>query len=219
MPGLGRVVPPARHHRDHREEHRLVERQPPAEPGADLGDVAVARTRHVGAELEVARVLGRLAADDPRPGGADRPAVVVAGGVPVHVLPHRGGEGVVGRHVLPDPLHVVAAERLEVGAEEPGAGHVLLGLAVQARMDRVVGPLEQPELAVLRQLEARVPVVLAGEADQPPRGHHDRGGDVVLHLHLVGGDEVLPQLVGAPGAVARRARSGDSWRPACGPRT
>ena len=65
-------------------------------------------------------------------------------------------------------------------------------------MDRVVGPLEQPELAVLRQLEARVPVVLAGEADQPARGDHDRGGDVVLHLHLVGRDEVLPQLVGPP---------------------
>ena len=46
-----------------------------------------------------------------------------------------------------------------------------------------------------------MPVVLAGEADQPARGDHDRGGDVVLHLHLVGRDEILPQLVGPPRPV------------------
>ena len=46
-----------------------------------------------------------------------------------------------------------------------------------------------------------MPVVLAREADQPARGHHHRRGDVVLHLDLVGGDEVLPQLVRPPGAV------------------
>ena len=68
-------------------------------------------------------------------------------------------------------------------------------------MNGVVGPLEEPELAVLRQLEARVPVIFARQSDQALRGNHHRGGDVVLHLHLVGRDEVLPQLVGPPGAV------------------
>ena len=108
-------------------------------------------------------------------------------------------------------------ERLEVRAEEARAGHVLLGLPVEAGVDRVVGPLEEAELAVLGELEARVAVVLSGEADEPARRHDHRGGDVVLHLHLVGRHEVLAELVGAPGAVLLAARRAGSCRPACGP--
>ena len=53
-----------------------------------------------------------------------------------------------------------------------------------------------------------MPVVPAGQAEQLARGHHDRRGDVVLHLHLVGRDEVLPQLVES--ATRRRASTPDA---------
>ncbi len=49
-----------------------------------------------------------------------------------------------------------------------------LGLLVEAAVDRVVGPLEEAVLAVLHELEARVAVVLAGQAGEPPRRHDDR---------------------------------------------
>ncbi len=195
------VVPPAREHADHREQHRRVQRQPAVESRAHLRDVAIARARQVRPNLQVARVPGRLAVDQPRLGRADRVPAVGPRGVPGHVRAHRRREGIVQRHLLDDAPRVSRGERLEVRAEEPGPRHVLLGLAVEAGMDGVVGALEQPELAVLRQLEAGMPVVLAREADEPARRHHHRGGDVVLHLDLVGGDEVLPQLVRPPGAV------------------
>ena len=151
--------------------------------------------------LQVAWILAARAADEPRLGRADRVAAVGTRRVGGHVLAHRLGKGIVHRHVLDDPLRIVPRERLKIRAEEPGPRHVLLRLAVEPGVDRVVGALKEPELAVLGELEARVSVVLAREPDQPARLDHHGGGDVVLHLHLVGRDEVLPQLVRPPGAV------------------
>src|SRR4029079_16201064 len=104
----------------------------------------------IGPELEIARVLGALPADQPGLRRADGEAAVVAGGVPGNVLTRRKGERVVHRDVLDDLLRVLPGERLEVGAEQAEAGHVFFSLAVEPGMNRVVGTLEQPELTVLR---------------------------------------------------------------------
>ena len=94
----------------------------------------------------------------------------------------------------------VDRERLEVGKEISRAGDVRLRLRVDAAVDRVVGPLEQQALAVRHQLDARVVVFRIEIVQRFARQHH-RGRDVVLHLHLVGGIEIRPQLVDPPGAV------------------
>ena len=67
-------------------------------------------------------------------------------------------------------------------------------------MNGVVGPLEQQRLAILHQLHAGI-AILGIEVVQALARQHDRRGDVVFHLHLVGGIEIRPQLVDAPGAV------------------
>ena len=178
-----------------------MEREPATEPRPHLRDVPVARLREVRTQLQVPRILGRLSTDETGLGRADGVTIVLASRVPSHVLAHRLREGIVDRHVLDEALRIVPRERLKIGAEEPRTRHVFLGLSVEAGMDRIVRTLEEPELAVLRQFEAGVTVILAGEADQPTREYDHGGRDVVLHLHLVGRDKVLPQLVRAPCAI------------------
>ena len=90
---------------------------------------------------------------------------------------------------------------LEVGEENAGAGDVRFRLLVHAAMDGVVGALEEQALAVGHQLNARVGILRVEIFEAGPRQHHRRG-DIVFHLHLLGGVEIGPQLVNAPGAVA-----------------
>ena len=78
-------------------------------------------------------------------------------------------------------------------------------------MDRVVGPLEQPVLAILDELVAqrilvsREQLLPDGAAAQGLGRHDDRGGDVVLGLDLCRGGEILPHLERPPRAAGLKA--------------
>jgi hypothetical protein len=110
-------------------------------------------------------------------------------------------------HVLGDVAHVVGLEGLKVGAEEPRIGHVLFGLSIHAGVNRVVGPLKQAKLAIVADLEAGVPVVLLRQAEELVARHDHRSGDVVLHLHFVGRQKILAQLVRPPSAARIEAHA------------
>ncbi len=68
-------------------------------------------------------------------------------------------------------------------------------------MNCIVGPLEQEHFAVAYQLDAGIGV-LGIQVGETFAGQHHGGGDIVLELNFVGGKEVGPKLVDAPGAVA-----------------
>ena len=82
--------------------------------------------------------------------------------------------------------------------------HILFGLLVEAAMNRVVRALEQAVFAVAHQLDGRVVTFRRGVGQHCARDDH-RGADVVFHLHLFGGDEILAHLEHAPCAFFREA--------------
>ena len=75
---------------------------------------------------------------------------------------------------------------------------------IEAAMDGVVGALEEQALAIADELHAGVGI-FGVEVIELLAREDARGGDVVLHLHLVGGSEIGPELVDAPGAIAIEA--------------
>jgi hypothetical protein len=155
---VGRIVAAAGEHADDREDEILGRGDLSVEARTHVGDVAVARACHVGAELKVARILGGLTADQAWLRRADRVAAT-ARGVSRNVALHRLGELVVECHVLDDVLSVRRRERLEIRAEEALRAHVGFRLLVEAGVDRVVRSLEQAPFAIFRDFQAGVAVV------------------------------------------------------------
>ena len=196
-PGFRRIVAPAGEDRVHRGAHRRAQGQLAVEAGPDLGDVLAHRVRQVRADLEVARVLRRLAVHQPGVGGGDHGDAVP--GRLLQALAHGGGELRQGQDILHHIRQGLPLERLVVGHEVAVLGHLQLRLLVEAGDDGVVRALEQAVFAVLGELDA-VPGLQhpGGTAVHIARRDHHGGGDVVLHLHLLRGDEVLAQLEGPP---------------------
>ena len=167
---------------------------------AHFRGVLADRVGDVRAQLQITRILRRLAVDEARTGGRNhrfaRPGSSAeefshwrSVGVQAHDVVDLGGQGFAGK-------------RFEVGHEIAGQRHVGLGLLVVAGDDRVVRSLEQTHFAIVRELDAACriePQLAAGERGD---GSHHRRGDVVLHLHFFGRNEILTQLEGAPLCVA-----------------
>ena len=112
---------------------------------------------------------------------------------------HIIGEEFVEVDFVPDVSDLLGVDGLEVATEQALARHIPLGLFVIAWENGIVGALEEPPLAVLTKLEAWVGIVLSSRqtADHVAR-YNDGGGDIILHLNLIGRDEVLTKLVGTP---------------------
>ncbi len=103
-------------------------------------------------------------------------------------------------HVAYDGLDRGTIERFKVAEEIARLRHIPFRLLVQPTMDRIVGTLEQAILAIRHELVADAPDPMLAVQETP--WHHDRSGDVVLELNLLGGRKILSQLVRLPAAVA-----------------
>ncbi len=205
--GLGRVVAPAGQHRVHGVAHLLFQRQLAMKAGADLGHVATHGIHQVQPGLQVTRVLGRLAVHEARMGRGDHVLVALVVGF-LQQLAHGLGEAAEGHHVFHHLGQFLPLEGLVVGEEVARLGHVLLRLLVVAGDHGVVGALEEAVFAVLHQLDAVLVTSLFGTAlGHDTGGDHHRGGDVVFHLQLLRGDEVLAHLEHPPLVVAVEAHA------------
>ena len=175
------------------------------EAHAHLRRVFADRVGDVGANLQIARILRRLAVDQARARGRHDGLSGLRGRG--QQVAHRRRVGVQPHDVVDFGGQRVAAQGFEVGEKVAGQGHVGLGLLVVARDDRVVRALEQAQLAVVRQLDAAGRVQLRLAAVEPGHRRDHGGGDVVFHLHLFGGNEILAQLEGAPLLVGIEAHA------------
>ena len=165
---------------------------------AELSQVLVLWLGNIGTKLQVARILGRLALPDTRLGTADTDGTLLVDAL-VDVALHVISEEFVEVDFVLDVGDLLGVNRLEVTTEQALAGHIPLCLFVIPWENGIIGALEEPPLAVLTELEAGVGVVLSSRqtADHVAR-YNDGGGDIILHLNLIGRDEVLAKLVGTP---------------------
>ena len=168
--GVGRVVAPAEEHRADGDVQRLARPGWPG-PGAcparrRSGPSGRAGRAGSGGSAGSCSACRRPAGDGPsrrrsrcpprpRPGGAAASAAVNSSN---SVTRSTMGAGLLG------------GQRLEVGEEVVRPRQVGLGLLVQAAVDRVVGALEQPRLAVDRELVARRPAGPGGSAPSRAAG-------------------------------------------------
>ena len=91
-------------------------------------------------------------------------------------------------------------QRLKIGEEIARLRQVLFRLLVVAAMNGLVGPLEEPGLAIMDKLDRRIGVIRV-QMLQPFGRHNDRRGNIVLHLHLGGRMKILAQPKHPPGTV------------------
>ena len=201
--GIGGVVAPAGEHGVHRRVHGLGDGNLAHQTQAGLGEVALARIEQVGANLQVARILGRLAFDDARVGGGNEKfrRTLLRG---LHQGLQRGGEFLETDGILHERAGVGLGERGVVGEEIAGLGKIDLGLVIVAAMDGIVGPLEEPVFAILNELERRLDGGSPKTGQSAARDDHG-GGDVVLQLNLERGVKILAEAEGAPRAVGAEA--------------
>ena len=62
-------------------------------------------------------------------------------------------------HIFNQRSQLLVIKRLEIGNEVTRCRHVLFGLGVKTRMDRIIRPLEQSVLAILYQLHAVITIL------------------------------------------------------------
>ena len=188
----------------HRRVHRPSQREPPGQPSRGLGEVTPQLVDQIGAELQIPGVLGGLAVHEPRVRGGDDPLRRAVRGLRGGRLLDQPAHGrrvlLEGNGVVHDLPGLLAGQRLVVAEEIAARGEVGLGGLVVTPVDGVVGPLEQPELGVVDELERRMKALRIEPLELGAR-HGDAGGDVILHLQLERRQEVLAQTEGAPGAV------------------
>ena len=168
------------------------------EAATELSQVLVLWLRDVWTQLQITRVFARLAFPDARLGAADTDGALLVDAL-VNVALHVICEKFVEIDFVLDIRNFLGVDGLEVTTEQTLTGHIPLGLFIVPRINGIVRALEEPPLAILTQLEAWVGIVLSSRqtTDHVPR-NNDGGGDIVLHLNLIGRDKVLAKLVGAP---------------------
>ena len=168
------------------------------ESAAELSQVLILRLGNIGTKLQVARILGRLALPDARLGAADTDGTLLVDAL-VDVALHIISEEFVEVDFVLDISDLLGVDGLEVATEQALTGHIPLGLFVIPWENGIIRTVEEPPLAVLTELEAGVGVVLSSrQTADHVAGNNDGGGDIILHLDLIGRDEVLTKLVGTP---------------------
>mmetsp|Transcript_3513 Transcript_3513/g.8398 ORF Transcript_3513/g.8398 Transcript_3513/m.8398 type:complete len:938 (+) Transcript_3513:180-2993(+) len=199
--GIGGIVAAAAQHRADRGVHRLAQRDHAREARPHGAEVEGARISDLHRVLEVAGVGRGLAVDETR---VRRGHAELRGGALEEceeALLHGLGELLEADSVVDDRLDLLAGHRLEVGDEAARARHVLLRDLVVSAVDGLVRALEEAEFDVLGDFDGR-----QGRAEVKALdllgGDHDGGGDVILRLELVAGEEVLAEGEGLPGEVA-----------------
>jgi len=118
-------------------------------------------------------------------------------GLPDEFL-HRFGELAEAQRVGHHLPGVRRRQRLVVGKEIVRLDEIVFRLLVVTTMNGVIGPLKEALLTVLYELQRQMLIRTLRQVFERGGGHHGGGGDVVLHLHLHGGMEILAQTKRAP---------------------
>ena len=149
LPGFRWVVAATRNDRVDRREQRGVGREPTVQPGGDPGQIGAAGVGDVRPDLQVPRVLRRLAVDQAWVGrGHEERGSVLAGGSGADQLLHRCRERGEADSFVGKLDRVGLRQRLEVRDEIARLRQLKLGELVVAAEDRIVGALEQLALTV-----------------------------------------------------------------------
>ena len=203
---VGRIVSSPEKHCVNRDADRTFCRHCSKEPHTHFGDVTVKRLHDVGASLQVARVLARLAVNDSRSCRTHNVTVVLLSRLQKQLLHRRGERAEVDRS-LADLLDILARKRLEIHDEIIASCEVRFGLLVEAAVNGIVRTLEQPKLAVLYEFVTGRRRRILPEIVQPISRDDDRSADVVFGLNLLRGREVLSQPVHSPDFLAEQTHS------------
>ena len=194
------IVAASGSHHMHRRHQRFVDRLLAEQAHGQIRRCRLLRIGDVRTQLQIARVLRRLAIDHARVCRrneiARRCTLRRFGSAGDQTL-HRLGVGGKTDDILDQILGVGPAQRLEVGNEGIRFGDIGFGLMVVTAMNRIVRTLEQSVFAVLDELARQA----AGFSGNDTGGRHDAGRDVVLGLNLAGRMKIMAQTEDPPRTV------------------
>ena len=166
----------------------------------DLRQICFARVLQVGPLLQVARILGGLALDQTRMRRRNHVRHRSARNKFPEQILHRPRVFIELGDMRGESRSLIEREWLVIRKERARAGDIGFRLPIGAAMNGVVRALEKKRFAIEHQLDAGV-AEFRVQAAEAFAWKHDRSGDVVFHLHLVGRMKVRPQLVHAPRTI------------------
>mmetsp|Transcript_116776 Transcript_116776/g.371627 ORF Transcript_116776/g.371627 Transcript_116776/m.371627 type:complete len:212 (+) Transcript_116776:220-855(+) len=167
-----------------------------------MGDAPGTGLAEVRAHLKVPGVCRRTAADHAEIGGAHDILVCRILSSHPDALLHWLGEFVELNCMFAELARLLARQRLEVRHKSALTGHILLGCCICSAYDSVIGTLEQPQLAILREFNRVVHDLFDIQVLQRRPRHNDRSTNIILSLNLLCRHEVVAQLEHASATLA-----------------